>query len=96
MLPHKLFLGSCYYNGYLVEENYTKAAEWFRKAAEQGYNVAQHNLGSVYYIGQGVEKNHTKAVEWLRKAAEQGNEDAIDALKSLDKYNKLLSIRITS
>ena len=57
-------------------QEYAKAAEWFRKAAEQGHAVAQFNLGFMYANGKGVPKNRSKAVEWVHKAAEQGHEDA--------------------
>ena len=54
------------------EKNYTEAVKWYRKAAEQGYTIAQHNLGTCYYYGHGVAKDYAEAVKWYRKAAEQG------------------------
>ena len=33
--------------------NYVKAVEWFRKAAEQGNDVAQYNLAMCYERGEG-------------------------------------------
>ena len=65
-----------YSNGQGVEQDYKKAVEWYRKAAEQGHADAQNNLGFMYYTGQGVEQDYKKAVEWYRKAAEQGHADA--------------------
>ena len=55
-----------------VEQDYTKAKEWFEKAAEQGNANAQNNLGNLYENGLGVEKDYTKAKEWYEKAAERG------------------------
>lgn len=52
------------------------AAEWYRKAAEQGDAEAQFNLGNAYDTGEGVPKDLGKAIEWYRKAAEQGNAKA--------------------
>jgi len=49
------------------------AAEWFRKAADQGLPGAQYYLGHLYDVGEGVEKNPELAVQWYQKAAEQGN-----------------------
>jgi TPR repeat protein len=46
--------------------------KWFRKAAEQGQEVAQNNLGVMYEHAEGVPKNETEALQWYRKAAEQG------------------------
>ena len=56
--------------------NYVKAVEWFRKAAEQGNDVAQYNLAMCYERGEGVVKDLAEAVKWYRKAAEQGNDVA--------------------
>jgi len=52
--------------------NYTEAAEFYRKAAEQGNAKAQFELGNRYANGEGVNKDETKALEWWKKAAEQG------------------------
>ncbi len=55
-----------------VERDYSKAAYWYLKAAENGVRDAQHNLAGMYYNGEGVERDTGKAVLWFRKAAEQG------------------------
>ena len=72
-----------YENGRGVERDYKMAAEWYRKAAEQGYSEAQYNLGMCYEAGRGVEQDDKEAVEWYRKAAEKGNKDAKKALERL-------------
>lgn len=56
-----------------VEQDYVKAAGWFRMAAEQGHSKAQHNLGLMYENGQGVSRDYVEAAKWYRMAAEQGN-----------------------
>jgi TPR repeat protein len=65
-------LGTCYSSGLGVTQNYTKAAEWYRKAAEQGVAGAQVNLGGCYYNGTGVARDYVEAVRWYKKAAIQG------------------------
>ena len=81
-MPHSqrvLIFLSCtemYRNGEGVVRDPKKAAEWYRKAAEQGYAEAQNNLGLLYAGGRGVAKDEAKAVEWYRKAAKQGHEAA--------------------
>ena len=60
-----------YYEGRGVEQDYTQAAEWFQKAAEQGNSQAQYKLGVMYSFGQGVAQDSVEAVQWFRKAAEQ-------------------------
>ena len=69
-------LGTAYYNGDGMEQNYEKAFEWYTKAAEQGMAEAQFKLGICYDNGQGVTQNYKKAVEWFTKAAEQGFAEA--------------------
>jgi TPR repeat protein len=49
-----------------------EAVKWYRKAAEQGDELAQFNLGVMYDNGQGVAKDDVEAAKWYRKAAEQG------------------------
>ena len=47
-----------------------------RKAAEQGYALAQYSLGWMYANGQGVPKDNKEAVKWYRLSAEQGDDVA--------------------
>lgn len=67
-----------------VKEDPATAAEWFRRAAERGHVLAQHNLGNAYAAGRGVEKSDERAVEWWLKAAAQG--DAIPQLRLGEAY----------
>ena len=62
-------LGFCYVNGYGVQKNQLEAKKWFRKAADQGCDVAQYNLGMNYYKGDGVEKNAVEAYAYFKLAA---------------------------
>ena len=70
------YKGLCYENGRGVNQDYTEAVRWYRKAAEQGDADAQWSLGLCYENGQGVNQDYTEAVRWYRKAAEQGDADA--------------------
>jgi len=65
-------LGYSYHTGRDVEQNYVKAAMWYRMAAVEGVPEAQNNLGLLYDSGQGVEQDYYEAVRWFRLAAEQG------------------------
>jgi len=69
-------LGSLYYTGRGVQQDYTEAGKWFRKAAEQGDADAQFFLGVQYSNGLGVQQDYTEAAMWMRKAAEQGHAHA--------------------
>ncbi|MBQ7217561.1 MAG: SEL1-like repeat protein [Synergistaceae bacterium] len=61
-------LGVKYHNA----KNYAEAVKWYRKAAEQGYAMAQFNLGYMYDQGYGVRQDYVGAVKWYHKSAEQG------------------------
>lgn len=56
----------------LLEREPQEAAEWFRKAAEQGNADAQYNLGMAYYKGDGVDRDRQAALMWFKKAADAG------------------------
>jgi hypothetical protein len=71
------------------EKNYVAAVEWTRKAADQGFDVAQCTLGAMYGNGSGVAKSNSIAVEWYRKAATQGFAMASCALGLLHYYGGL-------
>lgn len=62
-------LGMSYANGSGVNQNYSMAVEYWRKAAELGYSGAQRCLGFAYAHGQGVAHDNAKALMWYRKAA---------------------------
>ncbi len=59
-----------------VTQDYAKAVKWYRRAAEQGYALAQFALGVQYREGKGVTQDYAEAVKWYRKAAEQGHASA--------------------
>ena len=57
---------------YEKANNFTSAVEQYRKAAAEGFALAQSNLGTMYFYGSGVPKDLEQAVTWYRKAADQG------------------------
>ena len=69
-------LGSYYYMGQGVSQDYEKAAYWLELAATQENPSAQHILGCMYSQGQGVVKDMDTAVKWCEKAAKQGHSQA--------------------
>jgi TPR repeat protein len=58
-----------YAKGRAVPKDDQAAANWFRKAAEQGDPRAQYNLGVLFVNGRGVERDYAQAYVWLRQAA---------------------------
>lgn len=68
--------GLLYIGGQGVPMDYSKAATWYRMAAEQGDAKAQFRLGLMSYLGQGVPRDYKEAARWYRMAAEQGDPQA--------------------
>jgi uncharacterized protein len=53
-----------------IKDAKTSAVFWFKKAAEQGYGPAEHNLGNMYYHGKGLKRDYSQAFYWYKKSAE--------------------------
>ena len=68
-------LGLLYYYGRGVLRDYTKAREWFEKAAAQGDADAQYNLGALYEFGHGVKQDSVRAFMWYNVAASLSTND---------------------
>ncbi len=64
-------LGVSYSTGTNVDKNKKKAAEWYAKAAAQGYAYGQWNLAFLYVRGEGVATDYSKARELFQSAADQ-------------------------
>jgi TPR repeat protein len=73
-------MGSLYYQGLGVPQNYKEAVTWLRKAAEQGHVSSQTTLGTVYAEGvQGViGKDYPQAFMWFSFAAAKGDKEAVE------------------
>jgi len=54
-------LGDCYYNGKGVEQDASKALEWYKKAAEQGNEDAKTKIKSYYKDKKASSKRYKKA-----------------------------------
>ena len=62
------------------EEDKSDAAEWYQKAAEQGYIEAQRWLGNMYYSGELGEHDYSSALKYYTMAAEQGDASSQEML----------------
>ena len=82
-------LGDRYYCGcdYLSEDK-VKAAELYRKSADQGYAEGQYHLGMCYYFGKGVPRDRAEAVKWFQKAALRGHTEAAELFEALNESDK--------
>ena len=59
-----------------VEQNFEKAAFWFRESSAQNIANARYNLGVLYHQGLGVERDLDKALYWYREAAKLDHAEA--------------------
>ena len=99
-------IGHMYRYGEGVEQDYSKALEWYNKAVNAGNASAMYSIGYMYDYGEGVEQDYSKALEWYNKAANAGNSAAInnigymyefsegveqDYSKALEWYNKAVN-----
>ncbi len=66
-----------------VAERLSKAARWFRRAAEKGHVPSQYRLATLYELGQGAPKDYAKAMVWYRRAADAGHVKAMHNLAVL-------------
>ena len=74
-------LGSAYYygrtdqKGKSIVRDYSKAVEWWEKAAMMDLANAQYNLYTYYSDGKVVKEDYKKAAYWLQKLVKQDDVD---------------------
>lgn len=66
-------VGNAFREGKGIDSDKDKSAEWYRKAADQGYSEAEYQLG-IFYRDKNDFRN---ALEWLRKSASRGDCDSM-------------------
>ncbi len=76
-----IYLSFFYEEGIGTEPDRAKARSLVRRAAEQGYSLAQYLLGSELLEAAETEDDRREALAWLQRAAAQGDEDARALLK---------------
>jgi TPR repeat protein len=72
-----LRLGGFYEQGFAVPRNYSKAREWYQKAAAAGLPEGHYNVGVCHEIGMGTESNLAQATASFEKAAALGLPQAL-------------------
>ena len=85
-------LGTMYYEGKKgVQQDFTQAMKWFRRAADQNSKYSQFKIGDMYYKGEGAAQDFAEALKMYRKVAERNDDPGIttDAqLKIAEMYYK--------
>jgi TPR repeat protein len=74
--PSMLLVAKAYTAGSGVDQDDTIAADWYRKAADQGNTEAEIRLAECYRDGRGLTRDMAQAAAWYRKAAEKGDPSA--------------------
>lgn len=82
-------VGQRFLKGHGCDENAYNAAEFFRMAASQGFQLAQVNLAGMYSEGRGVKTDFDEARSWLGKAVELGGPIGKDAQKRIDQLDEI-------
>jgi len=67
-----------------VPRDCEKAAHWYKKAALQGYAVAQFSLAEMYAVSSCVAKDPIEARRWFHEARSNGHPGASSWLEKLD------------
>jgi uncharacterized protein len=84
-------LGYRYARGHKDEitQDKSKAAEWYRMAAESGHVLGMHDLAYVLSTsGEGVELDTEEAFQWYLRAAEAGNDDSMVRVGNFFQYGR--------
>ena len=76
-------LGSLYFYGEGVRQDYAEAILWYRRAAAQKSAKAEYAIGYCNGHGLGVPRDDAEAARWMRQAADQGNAAAQCELASM-------------
>jgi uncharacterized protein len=74
-------IGTMYYLGNGVPQDYVQALIWTRRAADQGYAAAQMSIGSMYLNGEGVPQDYLQALMWFNLAASEFDDSCEEAHK---------------
>jgi TPR repeat protein len=68
-----------YFRGKHLAKNPTKALEWLKRSAENGYAPAYRVLGGIYANGSyGIARDNVRAGKWLALAKDQNKATALD------------------
>lgn len=76
-------LGNAFFQGIGVEEDESKALEWYVAAAKQNFSLAAYSAGRMLEYGFGADKDDAAAARWYQKAAADSFEHSPDAADRL-------------
>src|ERR1700728_552033 len=71
-ISDEIALAGDYFTGKGVNQDSTKAAYWYEKAAGHGNPAAQNQIGYFYQAGIGVPQDSERAFHWYQLASASG------------------------
>lgn len=77
-------VGVLYEGGKGVRQDYTKAAEYYKKGCDLGYAMPCEELGRLYMQGKGVPRNRSSAKRLFGKACDLGEQKACNRYRELN------------
>ena len=83
-----LNLGIMFALGRGVEQDDSEACRWFFRAAEKGFDRAQHKLGIMLKQGRGIQQSDEMACVWFSKAASQNLAESQFSLGTMYKQGR--------
>jgi hypothetical protein len=66
----EVLTATAYLNGTTIKQNYSKAMEWYVKAARAGDGLACDRIAYLYDRGLGVPQDKQQSFDWLKKGAD--------------------------
>lgn len=66
-------------------QDFTKALEWYERAARSGHAVAIFNLALLYWEGEGVREDRQRGWDLMQKASELGLRDRVEDFVEMEK-----------
>lgn len=69
--------GVLYYDGRGTKKDFEKAAEWFKKGADNRNEFSAYLLGDMSEKGIGTEKDFKAALDWFTRATDYGHKDGL-------------------
>ena len=73
-------IGTAYFHGEGVAQDYALALSWFRRGAANGHASAQTNLAVMLADGIGAPRNPQEAMRWLNEALPRGEANTFNTL----------------
>lgn len=78
-------VGYMYHHGEGVDQEYSRAIDWYLRAAEQGHGEAQMSLAVLYATGQGVPQDDVSSYMWFSVASPKVSDRSASGLRLLER-----------